>query len=447
MGGRLLRLRRRARSAGGDQGALDPGRRRDLGARPDPPRGPGARPPLPPQHRPDLRGRRGQRPSLPGDGDDRGHEPPPVAGGGPRLAGGRRPLPRGRPRPGGRPRGGAGSPRLQARQRDRRPRRPGAGRRLRPRAGGAGGGADAVDDRDERLGRHADGRGGRCWGRRPTWRRSSTCGSRPITGPTSSRFSVALYEALYGERPFAGRGEALSRAILAGEVREAPAGSRVPAWLRRVLVRGLASDPAERWPAMEPLLAALADDPMHRRRRGIGLGALAVGAAVAGALLRPVALDAPPCEGDRRRLRRRLGRGPRGRPRRGAARIGGPPTRAGTWARARALLDAHARAIPAAAVEACEDAHVHGRHSGGARRSPARLPPRPRRRARGPRRVAGGRRRGGGRERDRGGRRPHPDRRLRPGGADGRSHRAAPGRGDRRRGRGGSGPSSRGSRR
>ncbi|MBK8266440.1 MAG: serine/threonine protein kinase [Nannocystis sp.] len=175
-------------------------------------------------------------------------------------------------------------------------------------------------------------------------------------------FSVALYEALYGERPFAGRGEALSRAILAGEVREAPAGSRVPAWLRRVLVRGLASDPAERWPAMEPLLAALADDPMLRRRRGIGLGALAVGAAVAGALLRPVALDAPPCEGIDAAF---VGAWDEAR----AAALGeallasGVPHAAGTWARARALLDAHARAIPAAAVEACEDAHVHGRHS------------------------------------------------------------------------------------
>jgi serine/threonine protein kinase len=77
-------------------------------------------------------------------------------------------------------------------------------------------------------------------------------------------FCVALYEAVYGERPF--RWEpaddvrslvALAGEVTAGRVQPPPRGSRVPAWLRRVLVRGLAVDPAARWPTMDALLDAL----------------------------------------------------------------------------------------------------------------------------------------------------------------------------------------------
>ncbi|MBL9107296.1 MAG: protein kinase [Myxococcales bacterium] len=80
-------------------------------------------------------------------------------------------------------------------------------------------------------------------------------------------FCASLYEALYGERPFAADSyEGLRAATLAGEVRP-PAHARVPAWLREVVLRGLQAAPERRWPAMEPLLAALAADPEARRRR------------------------------------------------------------------------------------------------------------------------------------------------------------------------------------
>jgi len=90
-------------------------------------------------------------------------------------------------------------------------------------------------------------------------------------------FCVTLYEALWGERPFAGEtvDDVLASAA-AGEVREPPAGRCVPAWLRRVVTRGLAADPRERFPDMRALLAAL--DPWRRRRAvtwivGVGVGA------------------------------------------------------------------------------------------------------------------------------------------------------------------------------
>jgi tetratricopeptide (TPR) repeat protein/predicted Ser/Thr protein kinase len=90
-------------------------------------------------------------------------------------------------------------------------------------------------------------------------------------------FCVALYEALYGERPFAGDTMiALMTSVLEGRVRPAPEKARVPGWIRRVLLRGLATDPQARYPSMKALLEALDQDPSARRRTW----ALAAGAAI-----------------------------------------------------------------------------------------------------------------------------------------------------------------------
>src|SRR5215510_5046934 len=70
--------------------------------------------------------------------------------------------------------------------------------------------------------------------------------------PTDARsdqfsFCVALHEALYGERPFAGDTFlALLEAVVAGRVRDAPPKARVPAFMRRLLLRGLKPAPADR---------------------------------------------------------------------------------------------------------------------------------------------------------------------------------------------------------
>ncbi|MCY1009366.1 protein kinase [Nannocystis pusilla] len=100
-------------------------------------------------------------------------------------------------------------------------------------------------------------------------------------------FCASLYEALYGERPFvADSYEALRAAMLEGTVRP-PTQSRVPAWLRDVVLRGLRADPAARWQAMEPLLAALAADLGARRRRWlrrIGLVSAIAGLTLVGTL-------------------------------------------------------------------------------------------------------------------------------------------------------------------
>ncbi|MCY1070638.1 protein kinase [Nannocystis sp. RBIL2] len=90
-------------------------------------------------------------------------------------------------------------------------------------------------------------------------------------------FCVMAYEALLGERPF----EDLA-AVAAGRLRPPPPGTPVPTRLREALLRGLRTDPAERWPTMDALLAALtaadgeAKAGPRRRRWLIGAGALAL---------------------------------------------------------------------------------------------------------------------------------------------------------------------------
>ncbi len=79
-------------------------------------------------------------------------------------------------------------------------------------------------------------------------------------------FCVALWEALYGARPFAGKDlVALTLAVTSGELVR-PEHDELPRWLREVIERGLAREPSGRWPSMQALLDALTHDPTRRRR-------------------------------------------------------------------------------------------------------------------------------------------------------------------------------------
>ena len=110
--------------------------------------------------------------------------------------------------------------------------------------------------------------------------------------PTDARtdqfsFCVALYEALYGTPPFpADTMASLALAVVSGKVAEAPRESqaRVPVWLRKVLLKGLSADPADRHPSIAALLEELTRDPGSTRRRWLAVasGVVLLGAVLAG---------------------------------------------------------------------------------------------------------------------------------------------------------------------
>ncbi|MDB4954700.1 MAG: serine/threonine protein kinase [Myxococcales bacterium] len=81
-------------------------------------------------------------------------------------------------------------------------------------------------------------------------------------------FCVALYEALYGERPFAGNTfEELGDHVCEGRVKPPPAGTRVSGGLRAIVVRGMSAKPGDRFPAMDHLLKQLGRDRARPWRR------------------------------------------------------------------------------------------------------------------------------------------------------------------------------------
>ena len=96
--------------------------------------------------------------------------------------------------------------------------------------------------------------------------------------PTTARsnqfsFCVALYRALYRERPFAGENAAaLAEELARGRAPTPPKDSRVPSWVRDIVLRGLEIEPERRWPSMEPLLHALGRDPARVSRRWLSGG-------------------------------------------------------------------------------------------------------------------------------------------------------------------------------
>ena len=95
-------------------------------------------------------------------------------------------------------------------------------------------------------------------------------------------FCVTAWEALWGERPFAGASFAqLHAAIALGTRRPPPPSPKVPARVRLALERGLATVPADRFPSMHALLDAMRPRARRYQRTLFGAGAIALAAVTA----------------------------------------------------------------------------------------------------------------------------------------------------------------------
>lgn len=94
-------------------------------------------------------------------------------------------------------------------------------------------------------------------------------------------FCVALYEGLYGKRPFGGATlKQHAQEIASGKLPPAPSNTQVPSWVYDVLKRGLAQQPDARWPSMDALLVALRPRGRRTAQRTAGVTALVALAAL-----------------------------------------------------------------------------------------------------------------------------------------------------------------------
>jgi tetratricopeptide (TPR) repeat protein len=176
---------------------------------------------------------------------------------------------------------------------------------------------------------------------------------------------VALYEALYGERPFAGETfEDLRHAVIAGQVREPSKPPRqLPARIRRTLLKGLRVAPRDRFADIDALIAELAADPGRRWRRiGGTIGVAALAALAAGSLVRGGDRANDLCRGDMIRVQTiwsdarqdQIGR---------AFIASGAPAAAETWEALRRVFERDLDHWRRSYRDTCEATHVRGEQS------------------------------------------------------------------------------------
>jgi len=104
-------------------------------------------------------------------------------------------------------------------------------------------------------------------------------------------FCVALYYALYGELPFTGETvDSLLEEMQRRRIKEPPRSGRVPVWLRRVLLRGLSPDPADRYASMDRLLEELTPRERISRRHFLWAAPLVIATVILILVGRPGAL-------------------------------------------------------------------------------------------------------------------------------------------------------------
>jgi predicted Ser/Thr protein kinase len=93
-------------------------------------------------------------------------------------------------------------------------------------------------------------------------------------------FCLALYAAIARQHPFGGDDvKELAAAVVEGRLRPPPGRSVLPRRVLRLLLRGVATDPGDRYPSMDALLAELGRE--HAKRRPVGAAVVAITIAIA----------------------------------------------------------------------------------------------------------------------------------------------------------------------
>jgi eukaryotic-like serine/threonine-protein kinase len=166
-------------------------------------------------------------------------------------------------------------------------------------------------------------------------------------------FCVALYEALYKVLPFEGASFLVYQDnVLSGRIREVARSSDVPARVRKVLLRGLATAPGDRHPNMEALLAELSHDPVSQRRRvALVGGAILAAGGLAFAVARTTG-DDDPCATADAPVASLFGAAQQ-RGLEDSFRASGSPAAASMFAHTSRLLEERVTALRAARREAC----------------------------------------------------------------------------------------------
>jgi tetratricopeptide (TPR) repeat protein len=178
-------------------------------------------------------------------------------------------------------------------------------------------------------------------------------------------FCVTLYEALYGERPFAGAtADELKESIAKGLPPDPPAAKKAPARVRRAIRRGLEIAPSARHASMDALLRELQADAFGTSKKALALaslgGVMAVAAGVMVARAR-AATDAL-CSGGEAQARSAWNDA--ARERMGAAfAASGKPFAGDALRSVTRSLDAYVPRWTAMRREACEATRIRGEQS------------------------------------------------------------------------------------